>query len=73
MKTLKIGEVVRFSAIDDFTGQKMELIGKVIGDHRAVKHAYPEECAEVEAGFYLVSVGNRSHFVIGTDEVLEII
>jgi len=74
MRDLRIGEVVRFSAIDDFTGEEMELIGEVIGNHEAVKKQFPEECEDVVPGFYLVKVGRQSGlFVISRDEVLEVI
>lgn len=74
MRPLKNGEIIRFSAMDDFTGEEMELIGTVIGDHKAVRHQFPEECGEAEEGFYLVKVGNRSGlFVVAMDEVLEVL
>ena len=58
MRDLKIGEVVRFSAIDDFTGKEMKLIGTVTGDYKEVRKRYPEEAGEACEGFYLVEVGN---------------
>jgi len=57
MKDLKIGDVVRFSAMDEFTGQNMELVGTVKGDYKEVRKQYPEECAEACKGDYLVKVG----------------
>ena len=72
MRDLKIGEVVRFSTIDDFTGKEMELIGTVKGDYRAVRKQYPEEAGNASRDAYLVEVGNRSGlFVITRDEVVE--
>ena len=72
MRDLKIGEVVRFSAIDDFSGKEMELIGTVTGDYKEVRKRYPEECGEAPGGFYLVKVGDRSGlFVVSRDEVLK--
>lgn len=72
MRPLREGEIIRFSTMDDFTGEEMELIGTVIGDHEAVRIKFPEECGEAEEGFYLVRVGHRSGlFVVAVDEVLE--
>ena len=51
MRDLKIGEVVRFSAIDDFSGKEMELIGTVTGDYKEVRKRYPEECGEAPKAF----------------------
>lgn len=74
MRALRENEVIKFSAIDDFTGQEMTLIGTVIGDHEAVRKQFPEECAEVEEGFYLIKVGTHSGlFVVSRDEILEVI
>ena len=72
MRDLRVNEVIKFSAIDEFTGQEMELIGTVIGDYRAVRKQYPEEAGEASEDTYLVQVGNRSGlFIITRDEVLE--
>ena len=72
MRPLRMNEVIRFSAIDDFTGETMELIGTVIGDYKEVRKRFPEEMGEAEEGFYLVKVGRRSGlFVVSCDEILE--
>lgn len=53
MRPLREGEIIRFSTMDDFTGEDMELIGTVIGDHEAVREKFPEECAEQRKDFIL--------------------
>lgn len=72
MRDLRIGEIVKFTAMDEFTGQEMELTGTVIGDHKAVRKQYPEEAGEAPEDSYLLKVDNRSGlFMITRDEVLE--
>ncbi len=72
MRPLRMKEVIKFSSLDDFSGQEMELIGIVIGDYKEVRKRFPEECGEAEEGFYLVRVGQRAGlFVVMIDEVLE--
>lgn len=72
MRDLRKNEVVRFTAMDEFTGQEMELIGTVIGDYKAVRKQYPEEAGNASEDTYLLKVGNRSGlFVITRDEVVE--
>jgi len=71
MGRLKTGEIIKFSAIDEFTGRKTELIGKILGNHEAVRKAFPIECAEVPKSFFLVEVDNYSGlFVVGNDQIL---
>lgn len=72
MRDLRKNEVVKFTAMDEFTGQEMELIGTVIGDYKAVRKQYPEEAGEASEDSYLLKVGSRSGlFVITRDDVLE--
>lgn len=74
MRDLRKNEVIKFTAMDEFTGQDMELIGTVKGDYRAIRKQYPEEAGEASEDTFLVAVGNRSGlFVITRDEVLEVI
>jgi hypothetical protein len=74
MRPLRKGDVIKFTAMDDFTGEKMKLIGEVIGDYEAVRHQFPEECSEAEEGVYLVGVGYYSAlFVVAMHEVLEVL
>ena len=73
-RELRIGERVKFNSINEFIAQEEELTGKVIGDYKAVKKQYPEECGEVKEGFYLVKVAERpGNFIIHQDEVLEVL
>lgn len=58
MRDLRINEVIKFTAMDEFTGQEIELIGTVKGDYKAVRKQYPEEAGEASEDSYLVAVGN---------------
>jgi hypothetical protein len=74
MRDLRIDEVIKFTAMDEFTGQEIELIGVVIGNYIKVRKQYPEEYGEASDDLYLVEVGNRSGlFIVALDEVLEVI
>lgn len=59
MKKVKVGQMVRFKSIDDFTGEEVILTGKIIGDAEAVRKRFPEECGEAPDGTYLVKVEGR--------------
>lgn len=59
MRDLKIDEMIRFSAMDDFTGKEMKLIGTVTGDYKEVRKRYPEEAGEACNGFYLAKVDDK--------------
>ncbi len=72
MRDIKIDEVVKFTVIDEFTGQEMQLIGTVKGDYIKVREQYPKEAGSASEDTYLIEVGNRSGlFVITRDEVLK--
>jgi len=51
---LKIGNIIKFLSIDDFTGKEVELTGSIIGDFLKVRDTYPIECAEIHEGTFLV-------------------
>lgn len=71
---LRINERVRFYSINEYAGKEEELIGEIRGDSEEVRKRYPEEYGEIEDGFYLVRVDNRSgYFVIRRDDVLEVL
>ena len=71
MKELKTGDFVDFSSIDEFTGKKIKLTGKILGDYLAVRKKFPTECAEIPEGFYLIKVENCSgFFVVDSGEIL---
>ena len=40
MKKLRHGQKVRFSAMNEFTGDEMDYEGKVIGDHRKIRETW---------------------------------
>ena len=40
MKKLRHGQKVRFSAMNEFTGDEMDYEGKVIGDHRKTRETW---------------------------------
>lgn len=56
MKKVKVGQVVRFKSIDDFTGEEVILTGKIRGNASAVRKRFPEECGEASDDCYLVKV-----------------
>lgn len=49
----RIGNVIKFKHISDFTGQELELTGTIIGDEKAVRKMWPIEMEKAE-GCYLV-------------------
>ena len=72
MRTLKTGDVIKFPALDDFTGKRVILKGQILGDREAVKKQFPIECGEAQKGTFLVKVENRSGFYVISDyEILE--
>lgn len=74
MKKLDLQQRIRFSAIDDFTGQEMEREGIIVGYGDAVRKKYPEEMAEADDSMYLVKVEmpeREIYFVVHMSEVLE--
>lgn len=71
MKELKTGNLIKFLHIDEFSGKKVILNGKIIGNYLAVRKQYPIECAEIPKDFFLVKVEDRSGFhVVGIDQIL---
>ncbi len=72
MGRLKTGEIIKFLAIDDFTGKKTELIGKILGDFVKVREFYPVECGEAREGCFLVKETGRSNrlFVVNDYEII---
>ena len=45
---LRKGQTIRFKAMDDFTGEEMELSGTVVGDWKKIKKDYPTEQGGVD-------------------------
>lgn len=72
MKDLKLGQSIRFKAIDEFVGKEIILEGIVIGNHKNVRTCWPVEMAEARKGIYLVVVQNRKNrlYAVNDDEVL---
>ena len=72
MQKLKTVKTIKFFAIDEFTGKRVKLTGKILGNHKAVKKQFPIECGEAQKGTFLVKVENRSGFYVISDyEILE--
>ena len=68
------GQLVKFKAMDDFTGEEIELSGTIVGDYKMIKEKYPLEMGEVDkkSNLYLVEVSNRSgKFVVHISEVIK--
>jgi len=51
----KKGKMITFEAMDEFTGKKIELTGKVIGHSKELRKRYPSEWGEAEDPIYLVN------------------
>jgi len=74
MRALRQGEVIKFSSMNDLSGKKEKLTGKILGDHEAVRKQFPIECGEAGEGAYLVKVDRYSGFFVVADyEILEIV
>lgn len=72
MKGLKVGDHIKFKAMDTFTCKEIILLGNIIGDYEAVKKQYPEEMAEASEGVFLVeTIHNKRLYVINVSEALE--
>lgn len=70
---LRKGQTIKFIAMDNFTGEEIELSGTVVGDHRMVKEKYPIEMGETDekSDMYLIEVPNRSgNFVVHISELI---
>lgn len=67
MKKFKTGQTCQFFATDEFTGKKILLTGRIIGNHLKVRELYPEECALAPEGTFLVQADNRSGFFVVSD------
>ena len=73
MKKVKVGQVVRFKSIDDFTGEEVILTGKAIGNAEAVRKRFPEECGEASDDCYLVKVESHGALhVVYDSEIISV-
>lgn len=74
---LRKGSTIRFSAINDFTGDIMKLEGKIEGGAKEIKKIDPENFGGLEDDeeIYLVvrkdNFGNTLRHVVNPEEVLE--
>lgn len=78
MEKLEVGQKIRFSAIDDFTGQETKIVGEVVGDYKKVRETWPEEMGEADENVYAVltclpSGLKRGWYAVHISEVLEIL
>lgn len=70
------GSTIRFSAINDFTGDRMKLEGKIVGGAKEIKKIDPENFGELEDDeeVYLVvrkdNFANTLRHVVNPEEVL---
>ena len=67
---------IRFSAIDDFTGQEIEREGIIVGYGDSVRKKWPEEMGEADDSMFLVKVQmpmREIYFAVAENEVLRII
>ncbi len=75
MKNLEVGQRIRFSAMDEFTGQQIEVIGDVEGDYKEVRKKWPEEMALADKDVYLVCdfVFQDRKYAVHISELLQIL
>jgi hypothetical protein len=67
---------IKFSAIDDFTGQEIEREGIIVGYGDSVRKKWPEEMGEADDSMFLVKVQmpmREIYFAVAENEVLRII
>lgn len=67
---------IRFSTIDDFTGQEIEREGTIVGYGDAVRKKWPEEMGEADDSMLLVQVEMPErdiYHAVAKNEVLEIL
>lgn len=69
------GQVIKFKAIDDFTGKEIELSGIVIGDWKKIKKNYPTEQGRVDknSDVFLVKAAHwNGNHIVHISEIIEV-
>lgn len=67
------GQLIKFKAIDDFTGKEIELSGTVIGDWKKIKKNYPMEQGGVDenSDVFLVKVAHwAGNHIVHISEII---
>lgn len=73
---LRKGSIIRFISMDEFTGQEVEITGKIVGDWEAIKRGHPEEYGGVDENseVYLVSALHYAErFIVYKDEIIKVL
>lgn len=76
MTQYSLQQKIKFSAIDDFTGQEIEREGTIVGYGDAVRKKWPEEMGEADDSMLLVQVEMPErdiYHAVAKNEVLEIL
>ena len=71
---LRKGQVIRFKAMDDFTGEEMELSGTVIGDWKKIKKNYPIEQGGVDENsnmFLVKALHWDGNYIVHISEIIK--
>ena len=63
---LRKGQTIKFKAMNDYSGEEIELLGTVVGDWKEVKKRYPEEMGGIDENdeVFLVDVPHYSGYHI---------
>ena len=76
MKKVELGQKIRFSAIDNFTGHEMKEEGEVVGYAQEVRRRWPDEMGEADEGMYLVTVEKPEreiYYAVHISEILKVL
>jgi hypothetical protein len=68
------GQLIKFKAMDDFTGEEMELSGIVVGDWKKIKKNYPTEQGGVDENsdvFLVKAVHWAGNHIVHISEIIK--
>lgn len=71
---LRKGQIIRFRAMDDMTGNEVELSGTIVGDWAKIKKNYPEEIGGVDENsevFLVDALHYSERFIVYREEILK--
>jgi len=73
---IKKGMMIRFTAIDEFTGKEIEIQGKIVADWEAIKRGHPEEYGGIDENSeaYLVdALHYAERFIVFKTEIIKVL
>lgn len=71
---LRKGQIIKFKAMDDFTGEEIELSGTVIGDWKKIKKQYSTEQGGVDenSNVFLVKAAHwAGNHIVHISEIIK--